>query len=301
MKIKQHTPYKNITFCCRDCGTKISWVSALHGQGGCKSCSSKGKHPSKETRKKLRESSKGKNNGMYVDGRSCIKRYCVDCGRLVSRNSKNRCQKCHLKFSKGVHHPQYKGGKPKCVDCGKELSTYGCLRCSKCFHKTQIKITKNYCCVDCGNLISYPTAIYGNGRCVSCKAQGNLHPLFGSKMTVLVKSKISSALIGRFTGTESPNYIHGESNYPHPLEFNNNLKLKIRERDNHTCQSCEVIETKHRSKSGRGLSVHHIDYIKENCTEDNLISLCDSCHSKSNRNRDYWFAYYTFIMENRQC
>ena len=91
MKIKQHTPYKNITFCCRDCGTKISWVSALQGQGRCKSCSSKGKYPSKETRKKLSESSRGKNNGMYVDGRSCIKKHCVDCGKLLSRPDANRC------------------------------------------------------------------------------------------------------------------------------------------------------------------------------------------------------------------
>jgi len=36
------------------------------------------------------------------------------------------------------------------------------------------------------------------------------------------------------------------------------------------------------------LKRNHIDYNKKNCNPDNLITLCHSCHSKTNHNRNYW-------------
>lgn len=65
------------------------------------------------------------------------------------------------------------------------------------------------------------------------------------------------------------------------LEFNNNLKTMIRERDNFRCKLCNKL-------SNKKLCVHHIDYNKKNNKKDNLISLCNSCHSKTNKNRKYW-------------
>jgi len=32
--------------------------------------------------------------------------------------------------------------------------------------------------------------------------------------------------------------------------------------------------------------------------KDNLITLCRQCNTRVNFNRDYWFAYFTYIMEN---
>ena len=61
---------------------------------------------------------------------------------------------------------------------------------------------------------------------------------------------------------------------------------------------CEISQTKHIIKIKRKLDVHHIDYNKQNCKENNLISLCQNCHITTNGNRDFWFAYYTYIMEN---
>jgi hypothetical protein len=37
------------------------------------------------------------------------------------------------------------------------------------------------------------------------------------------------------------------------------------------------------------LDIHHIDYDKNNLQENNLISLCQKCHGKTNFNREYWF------------
>lgn len=38
--------------------------------------------------------------------------------------------------------------------------------------------------------------------------------------------------------------------------------------------------------------VHHIDYNKLNCNPNNLITLCKSCHMKTNFNREYWLDYF---------
>ena len=38
----------------------------------------------------------------------------------------------------------------------------------------------------------------------------------------------------------------------------------------------------------RKLAVHHIDYDKLNLNPNNLISLCISCHVKTNKDREYW-------------
>ena len=32
---------------------------------------------------------------------------------------------------------------------------------------------------------------------------------------------------------------------------------------------------------------------KKNCNPENLITLCRSCHSKTNTNREYWLKYYS--------
>ena len=72
------------------------------------------------------------------------------------------------------------------------------------------------------------------------------------------------------------------------------LKEKIRDRDNHECQLCNKKEIDYYRK----LDVHHIDYNKEHYNENNLITLCQICHLKTNFNRDYWFAYCRYIIEN---
>jgi len=40
------------------------------------------------------------------------------------------------------------------------------------------------------------------------------------------------------------------------------------------------------------LDVHHINYNKKNCDINNLVSLCRSCHMKTNFNREYWIKYF---------
>jgi hypothetical protein len=85
---------------------------------------------------------------------------------------------------------------------------------------------------------------------------------------------------GQTAGDKNPNWKGGVSFEPYAVNWGATLKRSIRERDHYTCQICvgqpEV------------LFVHHIDYDKQNCHPDNLITLCNSCHSKTNYNRRYW-------------
>lgn len=59
-----------------------------------------------------------------------------------------------------------------------------------------------------------------------------------------------------------------------------------------------MTEEEHVEKYGKCLTIHHINYNKQNCKVKNLITICCGCNSVANYNRDYWFAYYTWIIEN---
>jgi hypothetical protein len=95
-------------------------------------------------------------------------------------------------------------------------------------------------------------------------------------------------------------YIHGQYLFPYPLKFNKSLKKEIRERDNFKCQCCKITEKQHLKKLNQVLIVHHIDYNKNNCDKDNLITVCLKCNTIANSNRDYWYAYYKYVMNSKE-
>jgi len=68
--------------------------------------------------------------------------------------------------------------------------------------------------------------------------------------------------------------------------FNEVFKEKIRNFYNRRCFLCGKSE----EDNGRKLPIHHVNYDK-NCLcglQCKFVSLCDSCHSKTNSNRQYW-------------
>lgn len=238
------------------------------------------------------------------------------------------------------------------------------------------RITRNYCCIDCGNLIERHTALYKSGKCKSCAQSNKILSLktknkislahvgkrlsketkmkisvahkgkdngrLGIKHTKESKLKISRANKGRkhsletkrklskllkgktrsnehclalskacrgikrskdfclkisrlLKGNGNPNWQGGLDKEGYPYYFSDELKQKIRERDNFICKCCGITQDEY----GKNLSIHHIDYNKQNCKENNLITVCNICNVKANYNRDYWFAYYTYLLGNR--
>ena len=92
----------------------------------------------------------------------------------------------------------------------------------------------------------------------------------------------------RWLGDKNPNWANGISFEPYGLEFNEDLKEVIRNRDRRKCRMCEKTELENKKK----LDVHHIDYNKRNNNPNNLISLCMHCHRKTNHHRKYWSEYF---------
>jgi hypothetical protein len=118
-------------------------------------------------------------------------------------------------------------------------------------------VTKTKYCIDCGKkLIDY----YAK-RCKKC---------FG----------ISKR------GENHHNWLGGKSFEPYTTDWTKSLKRSIRERDKYICQICN------RQQEEVVFCVHHIDYNKLNCNPNNLITLCRSCHVKTNINREYWKKYF---------
>lgn len=99
----------------------------------------------------------------------------------------------------------------------------------------------------------------------------------------------TSEMIERLSGKNASNWQGGKSFELYGVEFNGRLKSLIRKRDGYVCQECGYSQ----KDLSEELSVHHIDYDKENNDEENLISLCRACHSQTNYGRDDWSKYFT--------
>jgi len=113
-----------------------------------------------------------------------------------------------------------------------------------------------------------------------------------SHMGKTIPDKTRKAISERHSGNKNFFWSGGISFEPYTPEFNKALKRQIRERDNFTCQhpDCEI-----KSKS---LHCHHIDYLKQNSISENLISLCEKHHGKTNAgDREFWHFFYSEIMD----
>ena len=185
--------------------------------------------------------------------------------------------------TKGKNNSGYIDGrmlkKHYCIECKvNEISystwRYGKKRCRKCYKKCIKKHSENS-----GRYIDGRTLI--KSLCMNCK-----------KLLNSYRAKRCSSCANRITS-----YIHGQGYEPYSSEFNNQLKEKIRKRDNYQCQNCSMTEEEHLIVYGRDIEIHHIDYDKENCNDNNLITLCKQCNLRANTNRDYWYAYFIYLME----
>lgn len=111
----------------------------------------------------------------------------------------------------------------------------------------------------------------------------NYEQLFGEERAKEIKRKVAKA-----------SWKGGVSFEPYGIKFNNYLREQIRKRDQFRCQECFRHQSELRTKTNKSykLHVHHIDFNKQNNKSNNLISLCRSCHMKTNWDRSKWIGYY---------
>lgn len=143
---------------------------------------------------------------------------------------------------------------------------------------------KTYC-IDCNKELSKGAVYISSKRCRSCTKKDFL------------RNPKNNPMYGRL-GSLNPQWNGGTSFVAYPQEFNSHLKLNIRTRDRFTCQNCGIREVDHYSRGRKMvLIIHHINYIKYDCDDTNLITVCDKCNIKANFNRDYWYALYSYKIE----
>lgn len=96
-------------------------------------------------------------------------------------------------------------------------------------------------------------------------------------------------------GILNPCWRGGTSFEPYSSKWTTELKNKIKIRDNNQCVNpgCKTNTNK--------IYVHHIDYNKQNCEPNNLITLCHNCHSKTNHKRELWKSFYQTLMKGIIC
>ena len=103
----------------------------------------------------------------------------------------------------------------------------------------------------------------------------------------------SAETLAKISGANSCNWLGGSSFDPYSFEFTKRLKNKIKERDGNECKNPFCL------KVCKILTIHHIDYNKQNCDPNNLITLCNSCNGKANYNRECWKKIYDEVIEKR--
>jgi len=160
-----------------------------------------------------------------------------------------------------------------CIDCNKKLSRNDHKRCRDCYLKW-LSIPKNN--PNYGHLerfIGKNNSNFKNGKphCEDCgKILINYNAKFCRKHFQL--------------NDKNPNWKNGISELPYSFDFRL-ISKKIIEKYNNICQLCFE----------KGIVTHHIDYNKMNNKNKNLICLCRKCNTKVNFNRDYWYAYFTYL------
>lgn len=92
----------------------------------------------------------------------------------------------------------------------------------------------------------------------------------------------------KYSGENSCHWRGGLSLKGYCKEFIPPFKEEIKEFDRFVCKNPYC-------RSGKRLSVHHINYDKKDCHWLNLITVCRSCNTRANFHRKYWQRLYKRI------
>jgi len=204
--------------------------------------------------------------------------HCIDCDKLIwTSHNQLRCKSCSLK---GSLNPNWNPHRIRtCKLCGSKVSKNSSGLCQPCYRR------------------NIPTKLenpLSKGRyqpCLVCDQPVWVPPCyFGIKK--LCSSKCKSIYWSQKTGDKNFNWRGGSSFGNYPSGFNRILKEIIRKRCGRVCLGCGKMEEDELRSLNKKLSVHHVDYNKDNLNLNNLILLCSSCNSKANANRPSWTYYY---------
>ena len=134
---------------------------------------------------------------------------------------------------------------------------------------------------------------------ISSSLLGNKNPFFGKHHTEITKQKLKNKWTeaiedGNRCGSNHPNWKGGISDNGYCSNFSNDdFRGMIFKRDGYKCLNPSCLK-----KSSR-LTIHHIDYHKKHCELSNLITICVSCNSIANFEREWHESWYSAIVKRR--
>lgn len=118
-----------------------------------------------------------------------------------------------------------------------------------------------------------------------CKERENVsRKLRRHKLGISKRFIINGKLIGDFVSKAKCK--NNEKDYTNDWST---IRKIIYKRDNWTCQECK---TKCQTTGKLKIQCHHINYNTKDNNDNNLITLCASCHGKTNFKRDDWKNYF---------
>ena len=284
IKDKNSPCYKRISIKCDWCGKKVDKkphkINNVKNHFCNRECHNNWKH--------------GKNNPAWGGGK--IKDYCSLCGKdiLIQKSQKKRTKNlfCSIKCRNEWHGKKINA---VCDYCGKEINR----------EHSKIKKAKNiFCSSECHykwssiNLRGKDNPCYKSVEitCDTCGMKFNREPNriknennnFCSRKCFGIWTSI------RQTGQNNCSWLGGISFEPYcPTWKDKEFKNYILTRDNFKCQNPDCWGT------SNGLARHHINFNKKDCSPDNIITVCSSCNSRANKDREWHESYYNEIMRRK--
>lgn len=221
-----------------------------------------------------------------------FKTNCAKCGeplilyrhRLKYKKSGNFfCgHECHRSWQNGENSATWKGGKieVECQHCGKLFYRWP---------KETGKYKRHFCSPECretGKRTWVKTeCTYCGAKITKVKSYLKRYPISFCNRSCRAKWMVQE---------NNPAWRNGAKSEPYcPLWLDTEYKASIRERDGNHCSNPACLKITAR------LCIHHIDYDKKNCEPSNLITLCNSCNSIANIDRDWHQAWYRRIFNKK--
>ena len=128
---------------------------------------------------------------------------------------------------------------------------------------------------------------------LSLRNSGKRNPQYGKHHSFEHREKMHNLMSGK----NNHEYKHGKDLRGYDFVFNQSFKKSIMTRDN-CCMLCNVsLEDLKLLK--RITSVHHINYDIHLSIPENCITLCNSCHAKTNGNRKEWITFFHSLLNNK--
>lgn len=233
-------------------------------------------------------------------------RICPICGTLFETPIKTKIY-CTEKCAKKAYEKRYKEKygitrfhKYKKGNNWTVLKKAICIKC-KCEFFMKSNTKRKYCrvCHPKTGKILGSKHTKESKRKMSQSHKGHSHDL-------ITKWKISNSHMGKMVGSKHPNWRGGKKNNKYCHKFNAEFKDRVRANFDFKCVLCGKSEKDNISKAtGKvvKLSIHHVNYNKNACCEDDIqklfASLCSSCHAKTNYNRERWEKKILKILQKK--